>query len=87
MIFSFQNTLLMFHFAGTFIYINVIIEGYHHFCFSVPNGLEDVSKYPSLIETLVKKSWTEVDLRKLIGINFLRVLQQVEMVSVDAIRR
>ncbi|CAL8086935.1 unnamed protein product [Orchesella dallaii] len=47
----------------------------------VPHGLEDVSKYPSLIESMIKLSWSELDLRKLIGVNFLRVFRQVEAVS------
>ncbi|CAL8086914.1 unnamed protein product [Orchesella dallaii] len=47
----------------------------------VPSGLEDVSKYPVLIEELLKsKSWSEQDLKKLAGINFLRVFRQVESV-------
>jgi len=49
---------------------------------SVPAGLEDVSKYPHLIENLLTDpAWTESDLKKLIGINFLRVFRQVETVS------
>jgi microsomal dipeptidase-like Zn-dependent dipeptidase len=52
------------------------------FCNSVPTGLEDVSTYPRLIEELLKTgTWTEMDLKKLIGLNFLRVFRQVESVS------
>lgn len=52
------------------------------YTFSVPSGLEDVSKYPVLIEELLKnKAWSEQDLKKLVGINFLRVFRQVETVK------
>ncbi|XP_035712556.1 uncharacterized protein LOC110855851 isoform X2 [Folsomia candida] len=47
----------------------------------VPTGLEDVSTYPNLLEELLKNgTWTEQDLKKLIGINFLRVFRQAESV-------
>lgn len=46
-----------------------------------PQGLEDVSKYPYLFaELLQDPTWTEEDLRKLAGLNFLRVFRQVEKV-------
>ncbi|OXA46979.1 Dipeptidase 1 [Folsomia candida] len=48
----------------------------------VPTGLEDVSTYPNLLEELLKNgTWTEQDLKKLIGINFLRVFRQAESVT------
>lgn len=47
-----------------------------------PQGLEDVSKYPYLFAELMQDpSWTEEDLKKLAGLNFLRVFQQVEKVN------
>ncbi|XP_045596120.1 uncharacterized protein [Procambarus clarkii] len=46
-----------------------------------PVGLEDVSKYPMLLAEVLKDSrWTEDDLAKLAGGNFLRVLQRAEQV-------
>jgi len=46
-----------------------------------PRGLEDVSKYPDLLATLLEDpSWTEEDVKKLAGQNFLRVFKQVENV-------
>lgn len=46
-----------------------------------PQGLEDVSKYPYLFaELLQDPTWSEEDLRKLAGLNFLRVFRQVEKV-------
>jgi hypothetical protein len=48
---------------------------------SVPKGLEDVSKYPALIESLKEAgTWSELDLKRVMGLNFLRVFQQVEAV-------
>lgn len=47
-----------------------------------PQGLEDVSKYPYLFAELMQDpTWTEEDLRKLAGLNFLRVFRQVEKVG------
>ncbi|XP_043235338.1 dipeptidase 1-like [Amphibalanus amphitrite] len=47
-----------------------------------PEGLEDVSRYPYLFAELVKDdSWSEEDLKKLAGQNFLRVFRTVEQVS------
>lgn len=46
-----------------------------------PHGLEDASKYPYLFaELLQDPTWTEEDLKKLAGLNFLRVFNQVEKV-------
>ena len=47
---------------------------------SVTTGLEDVSKYPHLFAELIRRNWTDDDLRKLAGKNLIRVLQQVEKV-------
>ncbi|KAK7082671.1 hypothetical protein SK128_004537 [Halocaridina rubra] len=46
---------------------------------SLPDGLEDTSKYPFLFAELLKDSrWTEVDLKKLAGLNLIRTLRKVE---------
>ncbi|MBK6487094.1 MAG: dipeptidase [Gemmatimonadetes bacterium] len=44
-------------------------------------GLEDVSKYPVLFAELIRRGWSDADLRKLAGENMLRVLGEVESVS------
>ena len=44
-------------------------------------GLEDVSKYPALFAELVRRGWSDADLRKLAGENLLRVFRQAELVS------
>jgi len=47
----------------------------------VPKGLEDVSTYPALFTALLASdSWSIDDLKKLAGLNFLRVLKTVEEV-------
>ncbi|KAK3862063.1 hypothetical protein Pmani_026977 [Petrolisthes manimaculis] len=46
-----------------------------------PKGLEDVSKYPELFAELLKDpTWSLQDLKKLAGLNLLRILTKVEEV-------
>ncbi|XP_014207943.1 dipeptidase 1-like [Copidosoma floridanum] len=46
-----------------------------------PVGLEDVSKYPHLLASLLEDpKWSEDDLKKLAGLNLLRVFGKVEQV-------
>ena len=47
----------------------------------VVQGLEDVSTYPALFAELAKRGWSDSDLRKLAGENFLRVFAQAEVVA------
>ncbi|XP_067906002.1 dipeptidase 1-like [Heterodontus francisci] len=46
-----------------------------------PIGLEDVSKYPALIAELLQRNWTNNNIKKLLGLNFLRVFKKAEEVS------
>ncbi len=46
-----------------------------------PVGLEDVSKYPDLFAELIRRGWSDADLRKLAGENVLRTFGQAEGVS------
>jgi membrane dipeptidase len=48
---------------------------------SVPAGLEDVSKFPDLIAELLRRGWTETDVKKVAGLNTLRVLREAERVA------
>ena len=41
-------------------------------------GLEDVSRFPDLLVELARRGWTEKELRKITGENFLRVFADVE---------
>lgn len=43
-----------------------------------PVGLEDVSGYPRLFAELLRRGWSEADLRKLAGGNVLRVMRAAE---------
>jgi membrane dipeptidase len=44
-------------------------------------GMEDVSKYPVLFAELVRRGWTDAELRKLAAGNVLRVFRQAEVVA------
>jgi membrane dipeptidase len=49
----------------------------------LPRGLEDVSCYPNLIYELLKKGYTEEDIKKICSDNFLRVWSQVQRTAVE----
>jgi membrane dipeptidase len=44
---------------------------------SVPAGLEDVSKYPDLTKRLIQEGYTNEEIYKILGGNFLRVFNEV----------
>ena len=44
-------------------------------------GLEDVSKFPVLLAELMKRGWSDTEIRGVAGENVLRVLSQAEVVS------
>lgn len=44
---------------------------------SVPLGVDDVSKLPVVTEALLRRGYSERDVRKILGGNFLRVLREV----------
>ena len=46
-----------------------------------PLGLEDVSKFPNLFAELIRRGWSDDDLKKLAGQNLLRVMRQAEAVA------
>ena len=45
---------------------------------SVPEGLEDVSKYPNLTAELLRRGYKDDDVKKILGQNVLRVMREVE---------
>jgi membrane dipeptidase len=47
----------------------------------VPQGLEDVSKFPALFAELARRGWSDADLRKLAGENVLRAFARAEAVA------
>jgi membrane dipeptidase len=48
---------------------------------SVVVGLEDVSTYPQLVRELLRRGYSDDDIRKIAGRNILRTLRQAEEVS------
>jgi membrane dipeptidase len=48
---------------------------------TVVEGLEDVSKYPDLTAELLKRGYKDEDVRKILGLNVLRVMRQAEKVA------
>ena len=45
---------------------------------TVPEGLEDVSTFPALFAELIRRGWSDGDLRKLAGQNVLRAMRSAE---------
>ena len=48
---------------------------------SVPEGLEDVSKYPALTAELLRRGYKDDEVKKILGLNILRVMKAAEGVS------
>ena len=46
-----------------------------------PEGLEDVSAYPNLFAELIRRGWSDQDLKLLAGENVLRAMAKAEAVS------
>jgi membrane dipeptidase len=49
----------------------------------MPDGMEDCSKLPNITEALLRKGYSESDIRKILGGNTLRVMAAAEQVSRD----
>ena len=47
----------------------------------VPQGLEDVSKYPALVAELLRRGYNDDEVKKILGDNVLRIMRDVEKVS------
>ena len=47
----------------------------------VPEGMEDISKLPSITVELMKRGYSDGDIKKVLGENFLRVMLKVEQVA------
>jgi membrane dipeptidase len=48
---------------------------------SVVQGLEDVSTYPALTAELLRRGYTDDEIKKILGLNLLRVMRKAEAVS------
>ena len=51
------------------------------YSYRVPKGLEDVSKYPNLFAELIRRGFSDDDVKKISRLNLIRVLQAVEKAS------
>lgn len=47
----------------------------------VPEGLEDVFKYPAPVAELLSRGWTDAEVKATLGDNLLSVFREVERVS------
>ena len=48
---------------------------------SLPVGLEDVSTYPALVVELLRRGYSDEEVRKILGKNVLRVMREAERVA------
>jgi membrane dipeptidase len=48
-----------------------------------PEDLEDVSCYPALLAELMRRGYTRADIKKVAGLNLLRVMRAAEKVAVS----
>jgi membrane dipeptidase len=48
---------------------------------SLPAGMEDVSRFPNLTAELLRRGYSEEDVRKVLGGNIIRVMRQAEEVA------
>jgi membrane dipeptidase len=48
-----------------------------------PEGLEDVSKYPALLAELLRRGYSKADIKKIAGLNVLRVMRSAERVAAE----
>lgn len=49
----------------------------------LPVGMEDISKLPTLTYELMKRGYSDADIKKFLGENLLRVMSQVERVAAE----
>jgi membrane dipeptidase len=49
---------------------------------SAPSGLEDVSKFPFLTAELLRRGYSELEVKKVLGLNLLRVMRAAEATAV-----
>ena len=50
---------------------------------AAPEGMEDVSKYPVITFELMKRGYSDADIKKVLGENLLRVMAKCEQVARD----
>jgi len=50
---------------------------------ALPVGLEDVSKFPNITEELLRRGYSETDIRKVLGENVMRAFKKVEEIALS----
>lgn len=60
---------------------------YDGFTSDPPTGLEDVSKYPDLLAELLRRGYSKADVKKIAGLNVLRVMRSAERVAKEMQRK
>jgi len=58
-------------------------EGFH----GGIKGLDDVSCYPALLAELLRRGYSKTDVKKVAGLNVLRVMRAAEKVSAELKRK
>jgi membrane dipeptidase len=48
---------------------------------NMPEGMDDCTHLPQITEALMRKGYSDEDIRKILGGNLLRVMEQTERVS------
>jgi membrane dipeptidase len=48
---------------------------------STPVGLEDVSTFPALLAELIRRGWSDGDVKRVAGLNLLRAMREAERVA------
>ena len=54
---------------------------------SLPQGMEDISKLPSITYELLKRGYSEKDVKKVLGENFMRAFAEAERVAQTTSKR
>src|SRR5215831_3060304 len=49
----------------------------------LPEGMEDISRLPNITYELMKRGYSDADIKKILGENFLRVMSEVERVAAE----
>lgn len=51
--------------------------------FTFPDGLQDASDYPNLLTCLIKRGFSDPEIKKICGDNFLRVWDEIQASPAD----
>ena len=54
---------------------------------TMPIGMEDASKLPRITDALLEMGYSEQDVAKILGGNILRVMEQVDSISLSSLTR